>query len=229
MKRWLCCMIASLLAVSTFAAEHGKRWNFDAAKLKPFWRSNTMDGESVLFIRDEAAESPRAAVLFLPTKILSLCSSSGEIVYVAGRDYVWKPGTREIVLPAGSRIPFQTPQGLRRPPRSQPFVLPHRDGKGEIFFGGGHGYHDMQTLVSYEHAPDAWAGPVPTFAGSTTAADVGKARRETAACASRCSAIAFPPAATPRAGPTWPLSSRPFKTFGDEPAGHLRRRDSDQQ
>jgi lysophospholipase L1-like esterase len=165
MKRPLVSFAAVLLCASTFAAESGQRWTFDAAKLKPFWLSNTMEGESVLFIKDDAADRPHAAILFRPTKILSVCSSSGLAVYVEGRDYVWKPGTREITLPTGSRIPFQTPQGLRRPPKSQPFVLPHRDGKGEILFGGGHEYHDMQTLVSYEHAGDAWAGPVPTFAG----------------------------------------------------------------
>jgi lysophospholipase L1-like esterase len=158
-------LAVGFLAAAAFAAENDKPWAFDAAKLKPFWLSNTMDGESVLFIKPSAADRPRAALLFPPMKILSVYSSSGLTVYVEGKDYLWKPGTREIVLPAGSRIPCQTPQGLRRPPKSQPFVLPHRDGNGEIFFGGGHEYHDMQTLVSYEHAADAWKGPVPTFAG----------------------------------------------------------------
>ncbi len=165
MKKLLAFCAIGLMAASTFAAESGKRWTFDAAKLKPFWLSHTMDGESVLFIKDNAADRPHAALLFQPTKILSVGSSSGQMSYVEGRDYVWKPGTSEITLPAGSRIPFQTPQGLRRPPKSQPFVLPHRDGNGEIFFGAGHEYHDMQTLVTYEHDGDAWSGPVPTFAG----------------------------------------------------------------
>jgi lysophospholipase L1-like esterase len=153
------------MAASVFAAENSKQWTFDAAKLTPFWLSNTMQGESVLFIKDTPADRPRAAILFPPTKILSVCSSSGQIRYAEGRDYVWKPGTTEIMLPAGSRIPFQSPQGLRRPLKSQPFALTHRDGKGEILFGGGHEYHDMQTVVTYEHAADAWRGPVPTFAG----------------------------------------------------------------
>jgi lysophospholipase L1-like esterase len=43
--------------------------------------------------------------------------------------------------------------------------LTHRDGNGEILFGGGHEYHDMQTLVTYTHKAGAWAGPVPSFAG----------------------------------------------------------------
>ena len=43
--------------------------------------------------------------------------------------------------------------------------MTHRDGHGEILFGGGHEYHDMQTLITYEHKAGAWAGPVPSFAG----------------------------------------------------------------
>jgi lysophospholipase L1-like esterase len=165
MKNLLSLLIVCSMAAAAFAAEGDRRWAFDPARLKPFWLSTTMEGESVLFIRQSPADRPRATVLLPPTKILSVCSSSGLTVYEAGRDYVWEPGTREIVLPAGSRIPFQTPQGLRRPPKSQRFVLPHRDGNGEIFFGASHEYHDMQTQVSYEHAADAWKGPVPGFAG----------------------------------------------------------------
>jgi lysophospholipase L1-like esterase len=164
MKRLLVVFAVSLMVASAFAADNA-RWAFDAAKLAPFWLLKTMEGESVLFIKESSAGCPRAETLFPLTKVVSVCGSSGQIVYVAGRDYVWKPGTREITLPKGSRIPFQTPQGLRRPSKSQAFVLPHRDGNGEIFFGGGHEYHDMQTLVTYEHAPDAWSGPVPVFAG----------------------------------------------------------------
>jgi lysophospholipase L1-like esterase len=124
-----------------------------------------MEGESVLFIKDDAAAQPKAALLFEPTKIVSVCSSSGEVAYAEGRDYVWKPGTREIALPAGSRIVSKAPQDLRRPAGSQPHRLTHRDGNGEILFGGGHEYHDMQTLVTYTHQAGAWAGPVPSFAG----------------------------------------------------------------
>ncbi len=78
---------------------------------------------------------------------------------------MWKPGSREIRLPPGSRIVCKTPQDLRRPAGSQRYQLTHRDGNGEILFGGGHEYHDMQTVVTYAHQPGAWAGPVPSFAG----------------------------------------------------------------
>jgi lysophospholipase L1-like esterase len=140
-------------------------WPFDTARLKPFWQSDTMDGESVLFVQDGKDAQPRADLLFEPTKILSVCNSSGEVIYVEGRDYVWHPGTREITLPQGSRIPSKTPHELRRPAGSQPFPLTHRDGKGEILFGGGHEYHDMQTAVTYEHKPNVWQGTAASFAG----------------------------------------------------------------
>lgn len=142
--------------------------------LTPFWRSEVMEGESVLFVRDEGAELPQASVLFEPTAILAVRNASGEITYTAGQDYVWTPGSRAIRLPAGSRIVSKLPGDLRRPPKSQPYALTHRDGGGEILFGGGHEYHDMQTLISYRHAPGAWTGPVPAYAGASLPRTIGK-------------------------------------------------------
>ncbi len=147
-----------------FAAEPENRWKFDATQLQPFWRSKTMHGESVLFIKDGEGAA-KGKLLLTATKILKVTSSSGEAIYEAGRDYVWQPGSQEIVLPAGSRIPWKTPQDLRRPARSQKYALTHRDGNGEILFGATHEYHDMQTVITYEHEPAAWKGPTPAFAG----------------------------------------------------------------
>jgi acyl-CoA thioesterase I len=130
-----------------------------------FWSSTTMDGESVLLMQDDPGARPCASLLFSPTRIRSVRSPSGEITYKEGRDYVWKPGTREIVLPPGSTIPFKRPSDLRRPAGSQAFRLTHRDSNGEILFGGGHEYHDMQCTVDYDHAPGVWSGPRPSFAG----------------------------------------------------------------
>jgi acyl-CoA thioesterase I len=146
---------------------------------RPFWLSTVMDGESVLFIKEGAAAVPKASLLFEPTRVISVRSSSGEVVYEEGRDYLWRPGTKELSLPTSSRIPFKTPQDLRRPAKSQPYALTHRDGKGEILFGAGHEYHDMQTLVSYAHR-GAWAGPVTTFAGDRLPRTIDKLARKQA-------------------------------------------------
>ena len=147
LPRGVLCLALVFLTVSPAAAadDAAGAWFFSPAQLRPFWLSTTMQGESVLFIQAADGSRPRAALLVPPTRILSVCSSSGEVTYQEGQDYVWKPGTQEIVLPPGSAICFKRPQDLRRPAKSQRFVLTHRDGNGEILFGGGHEYHDMQT------------------------------------------------------------------------------------
>ncbi|MFN0018733.1 MAG: SGNH/GDSL hydrolase family protein [Pirellulaceae bacterium] len=162
MHRQFTFSLAILLLVgASSAAEPEKPWKFKAAALEPFWRGTTMHGESVLFIR-EGEGGAKAKLLLTPTKILKVTSSSEETVYESGKDYVWQPGSKEIVLPAGSRIIWKTPQDLRRPAKSQKYNLTHRDGNGEVFFGATHEYHDMQTLVTYEHQKADWKKP--TFA-----------------------------------------------------------------
>ena len=148
----------------SLAVEPKHPWKFDVAELQPFWQGTVMHGESVLFLQD-AEGAAKAKLLFTPTKILRVTSSSKEIVCEAGKDYVWQPGTNEILLPAGSKIIAKKPADLRRPAKSQKYALTHRDGNGEILFGATHEYHDMQTLVTYEHEPNAWKGTTPNFAG----------------------------------------------------------------
>jgi len=138
-------------------------WKYSADMLRPFWLGDVMQGESVLFVKDEKTGEGRASVLFPIDRVLSVSSSSGEMQYEEGRDYVWKAGSREIVVPAGSRIVVSKPDALRRPAGSQKYRLTHRDGNGEIYFGAKLEYHDLQTIVSYTHAPGLWKTPVPKF------------------------------------------------------------------
>ena len=161
--RNLAALALLLLCPPAVAQETAARWKYAPEDLRPFWRSDTMRGESVLFVADGGP--PKASLLFPPTKIVAVANSAGTVVYREGKDYLWKPGEREIVLPPGSAILSKTPADLRRPPKSQRYALTHRDGKGEILFGAGHEYHDMQTAVTYVHQPGAWAGPQPKFAG----------------------------------------------------------------
>ena len=122
-----------------------------------------MYGESVLFVREQADGDAAASLLFEPTRVLRVTNSAGDVVYEEGRDYVWRAGSREIGLPAGSRIVCKTPEDLRRTPGSQQYALTRRDGQGEILFGGGLEYHAMQTVVTYEHK-GKWPTAVPTLA-----------------------------------------------------------------
>ncbi|OJW23498.1 MAG: hypothetical protein BGO49_02570 [Planctomycetales bacterium 71-10] len=155
--------LAFLVALAPHAAADGPKWAYRAEAMRPFWLGEVMEGESVLFIKDAGAETARASVLLPIRKIMAVRSAAGDVTYEEGRDFTWELGSREIVLPAGSRIVASRPQDLRRPPKSQMFRLTHRDGGDEILFGGKLEYHALQTSITYEHDADAWTGPRPTF------------------------------------------------------------------
>ena len=138
-------------------------WRYAPELLRPFWQGEVTEGESVLFIKDEKTGEARAAVLFPIQEVLSVKNSVGDVAYENGKDFVWKADSREIVIPVGSRIPTKTAQELRRPAKSQKYELTHRDGNGEIFFGGRLEYAEMQTCITYRHAADLWKAPVPKF------------------------------------------------------------------
>ena len=131
--------------------------------MRPFWEGTVVHGESVLFIRDSRNGAAKASVLFQVLKVLHVRNSAGDVTYEEGRDYVWQRESREIVVPAGSRITSRTPNELRRPAKSQKYELTHRDGNGEILFGARLEYAEMQTCITYEHAPNLWKGAVPKF------------------------------------------------------------------
>ncbi|MFT7642159.1 MAG: acyl-CoA thioesterase-1, partial [Pirellulaceae bacterium] len=139
------------------------RWQFSPELLRPFWQGGTVEDESMLFIRDSQTGEAKASVLFPIKNIVSVRNSAGSVTYEEGKDYQWKAGTREIMLPKESRIVSRTPAELRRPAGSQKHKLTHRDGNGEILFGGKLEYHKMQTCVTYTHATETWSGIAPTF------------------------------------------------------------------
>jgi lysophospholipase L1-like esterase len=158
--------LVAAMQTASFAEEpDGPSWNYAPELLRPYWEGDTVEGESVLFIKDAATGEARASVLFPVRTVLAVRNSADDVTYEEGRDYTWKPASREIVLPAGSRIVSRTSQKLRRPAGSQKYKLTHRDGNGEIFFGANLEYADMQTCITYQHAPDQWKSPVPQFDG----------------------------------------------------------------
>lgn len=139
------------------------RWSYAPELLRPVWQGNTVVGEPVLFIRDSKTGQSQGSVLFPAREVLSVRSSAGDVTYEEGRDYQWNPESRMIMLPAGSRIISRTRAELRRPAGSQKYKLTHRDGNGEIFFGGKLEYHHMQTCITYTHAREDWQSHVPKF------------------------------------------------------------------
>lgn len=151
------------LAIASPVLAQEPKWTYRAELLRPFWEGEVTEGESVLFIKEGPNGEARASVLFPIQEMLAVRNSAGDVTYENGKDFIWKADSREIVLPAGSRIPAHTPQDLRRPAKSQQYQLTHRDEKSEIMFGGRLEYAEMQTCITYRHAPSLWTGKVPQF------------------------------------------------------------------
>jgi acyl-CoA thioesterase I len=168
--RWRIQVIAAVAVacvyvgfVGSSAAVDPAAWEYSPELLRPFWTSDNVYRESVLFIRDAETGESKARVLFPIRKILSVQDSSGTVTYEPGADYHHAPGSNEIWVPANSRIVTKTAADLRRPANSQQFRLTHRDGNGEILFGGKLEYHTMQTWITYSKATSEWPVAMPTF------------------------------------------------------------------
>ena len=76
------------------AEEPAAAWKFEPEQLVPFWTTQTMYGESVLFVREQADGDATASLLFEPTRVLRVTNSAGDVVYEEGRDYVCRAGSR---------------------------------------------------------------------------------------------------------------------------------------
>ncbi|QDU53078.1 GDSL-type esterase/lipase family protein [Gimesia panareensis] len=169
--------ILCLPTVTPAAEPASQQWQFSSELLEPIWQGDTVRGESVLFIRDLKTGQTTASLLFPAQKVLKITNSAGDITYEAGRDYLWKPGSRVIRLPSDSRIVWKFPTQLRRPANSQRHKLTHRDGHGEIFFGGRLEYHDMQTCITYTHEPVDWKEITPAFDAKALPRTIQKLRK----------------------------------------------------
>src|SRR5262245_29966794 len=104
----------------------------------PFWRSNAMERESVLFLpREDGPEIAR--LLFQPDTIVCLTDAAEQRVYADGRDYTLDVSRGGIVRSRQSAIP----RAIRQ--------------HDELT-------HSHLCLVTYTHQ-DQWHGIVPAFAG----------------------------------------------------------------
>ena len=175
----LCLFVMGSLGSIAAQEPPAPAWKYSPDLLRPFWEGEVVEGESVLFIKDEKTGEARASVLFPIREVLAVRNSVGTVTYEQGKDFVWKPESRELVLPAGSRIPSSLPEALRRPAKSQQYELTHRDGNGEILFGGRLEYAEMQTCITYRHASNQWKSAVPVYDPKQLPRSVGKlAKRE---------------------------------------------------
>jgi lysophospholipase L1-like esterase len=119
---------------------------------EPFWCSQAMDNEPVLFIQEEGKQLATGKLLFIPSEKFRITHPDLVMQYEEGRDYTWKPGTNIIELTFTSRIPFKTAAQML-PPAGSPNMF------ATVLHSEGHFFHDLQVQVSYWHKTDAWTQP----------------------------------------------------------------------
>ena len=119
---------------------------------EPFWRSQAMDNEPVLFIQEEGKQLATGRLLFIPSEKFRINHPDHLMRYEEGKDYTWKPGTNVIELTFTSRIPFKTAAQMV-PPKGSPNMF------ATVLHSEGHFFHDLQVQVSYWHKTDPWTLP----------------------------------------------------------------------
>ncbi len=124
------------------------------------WNAPSLSAEPLFFVRAEGHPHATARLLLKPHAAPKLTRATGEVAYEAGRDFVWTPGSREVVLTAGSRIPFRREEELLPPPGAPDSIGTSRDGTRHLLYGEGHFFHDQQVLADYAPA-EPWGGPHP--------------------------------------------------------------------
>src|SRR5882757_3315363 len=127
----------------------------------PFWKSDSISGDTLFFIQEVGQARPAASLLLVPKSAPRLTRATRDTQYVLGKDFTWKPGSRMIELPAGSRIQFKTRDEMYPNPDAETSFAVSSGHSGRVLlFAEGHVFHDVQVVAAYE-TKGHWTGLVP--------------------------------------------------------------------
>lgn len=141
----------------------------------PFWDRNVMYNEAACFIQEGEAVS--AKLLCTPVKIVSVRDWSLQKEYVEGRDYIWDEGSKTLIRPEGSEIPFFTPgqlageneQGGKVPAFTGDYQADFdeqgRSRFGNVLYCVSEYLYSRQINVTYIYDPEEFNGPTALYQG----------------------------------------------------------------
>jgi lysophospholipase L1-like esterase len=146
--------------------------------LEPFWTTDTVYRESVLFVRKNDKTPATAPLLFAPDRLLAVHSADGRHHYELGKDFKVRPDGQGLVLTAGSRVPSLKAAELY-PPKGSPRSIAHKTGdpSRSLLFSEGHWFHDRQVEVTYTHKPAKRTGHKPSFAVKSLPRTIARLRK----------------------------------------------------
>lgn len=132
---------------------------------EPLWSGKVMYDESVALVKEPDAEYADGTLLFVPTKVLRVCSSDEKTVYEQGRDYTLDAAGKRIVLTGDSRIASITREELYKNPNEKRAIRSKLGDESKWLLYAENWFRTIQVKVTYEHA-HPWQGYVPRNAGS---------------------------------------------------------------
>jgi acyl-CoA thioesterase-1 len=150
------------------------KYPIDQAHLfDPFWKSETVYGESVALVKENDTDPIYGTLLFKPKKIVAVHSSDGKIDYVEGQDYTVDQAQRRLVLTANSRIPTINRADLYKH-KGDPHAIARKADAPDTYLL----YHEawfrtIQVEVDYVR-DEPWTGYTPQFAGSALPKTIAK-------------------------------------------------------
>lgn len=147
--------------------------------LEPFWRSSTVNRESVLCVRDVEDQPATGKLLFPAKQILAVHTANGMRLFRESIDFSVSPDGNQIVRAEKSAIPVlkasdlfmsrgTRPVWAGGPQPAVPCALPHKAGDPEthLLFDNGHWFHDQQIEVTYTRQGSDWPVEIPRFDAS---------------------------------------------------------------
>lgn len=142
----------------------------------PLWKTRLIRGDPLLFVRESGRAHASARLLFVPRRTPHLESANRRMAYEPGRDFTWKPGSRQIELTDHSRIPFETDAQMYPDPTAQDDFARSKTHPGKVLlFAEGHPFHDAQVVAEYE-TDERWTGFVPAGAARLLPKTVARLR-----------------------------------------------------
>lgn len=123
-------------------------------ELAPLWCGTEVYRETVMFI----GGADRAPLLYVPTKILSVTSYDGEILYREGEDFVCSEDGMLSLTP-NTRIPYITEEAYYHDDPTSLISIPYKGKETFIYWGEGTTMTRWQVAVTYTHASVPIAPP----------------------------------------------------------------------
>src|SRR6185437_9659128 len=144
----------------------------------PFWTSGSISGDTLFFIQKEGQPHPASSLLLVSKRAPRLTSATRGIRYVPGKDFTWKPGSRMIELPPGSRIPFKSREEMYPNPKAATsFATSSRHPGKVLLFAEGRMFHDAQVVAAYE-TKEHWTGFVPGKKGKLLSKTIARLKNK---------------------------------------------------